>query len=123
MKLAPYTYSDCRVIRILDGDTVDLWINLGFSTFTKKRIRMFGIDAPETRTRDKEEKARGIKAKDRLIELLSQDQTSDEWSVDLESHEIGKFGRVIGTIWRGNANINQQMLLEGHATPYRGGKR
>lgn len=123
MKTAPYIYSACKVERIIDGDTVDLWINLGFSTFVKKRIRLHGIDTPETRTRDLEEKKRGLAAKERLIDLLGDGQTSKDWVCDLESHEIGKFGRVIGTLWRGDLNINRQLLVEGYAKAYDGGSR
>lgn len=118
MKSAPYCYADCVVERVVDGDTVDLRINLGFHTYVKKRIRLMGIDAPETRTRDMDEKRNGIAARERLVELLGQSQSSEDWLVDLESHEIGKFGRVIGTLWVGNLNVNRQMLVEGYAKEY-----
>ena len=114
---APYRYADCRVERIVDGDTVDLWINLGFSTFVKKRIRLYGVNAPECRTRDLDEKKRGLASKARITELL------DGGRCDLESHSIGKYGRVLGTIWVEFLNVNQCLVDEGHATEYYGGKR
>ena len=123
MKSAPYCYAACRVDRVVDGDTVDLWINLGFSTFVKKRVRLQGIDAPESRTRDLDEKKRGLAAKARLIEMLHADQTGETALCDLESHEIGKYGRVLGTLWIGDLNINRQMLVEGFAKEYHGGRR
>lgn len=123
MKTAPYRYADCRVDRVVDGDTVDLWINLGFATFVKKRIRLFGINAPESRTRDLEEKGRGLAAKARLKNLLHNEGDKNEWRCDLESHEIGKYGRVLGTLWIGHLNVNDLLITEGHATPYFGGKR
>ena len=118
MSKAPYRYKDCIVDRIIDGDTVDLRINLGFSIFVKKRIRFHGIDAWESRTRDLEEKAKGLLAKERLKELLVGGKC------DLESHELGKYGRVIGVLLVDGVDINQQLVEEGHAKGnYFGGKR
>ena len=114
---APYKYSDCRVERCVDGDTVDLWINLGFSTFVKKRVRLYGINTPESRTRDLEEKARGKAATAHIESLL------EAGRCDLDSHELGKYGRVLGTLWVDGVDINQQMIADGHATEYAGGKR
>tara|TARA_R100000152_G_C6772989_1_gene200138 strand:- start:1102 stop:1452 length:351 start_codon:yes stop_codon:yes gene_type:complete len=113
----PYRYAKCRVDRIVDGDTVDLWINLGFSTFVKKRIRMYGINTPESRTRDKAEKKLGLAAKAELERLL------DGGTCDLDSHELGKYGRVLGTIWVGGKNVNKAMLKTEGTTEYFGGKR
>jgi len=117
MSDAPYRYAACRVERVVDGDTVDLWINLGFSTFCKKRVRLMGMNAPESRTRDLEEKKRGLAAKARLVELLAGGKC------DLDSHELGKYGRVLGTIWVDGEDLNQRLVDEGHAVPYFGGKR
>lgn len=122
-KKAPYQYASCKVDRVLDGDTVDVWINLGFSTFVMKRVRLYGINAPESRTRDLEVKALGLAAKQRMIELLAMNQTGEEWFIDLESHELGKYGRVLGVIWNGDININERLVSEGHADVYWGGKR
>ncbi|MBT3708927.1 MAG: thermonuclease family protein [Gammaproteobacteria bacterium] len=113
----PYRYSACKVARIVDGDTCDLWINLGFDTFVKKRIRMWGIDTPESRTRDKDEKILGLAATERLIELLS------EGVCDLDSIELGKYGRVLGIIHVGDINVNAEMLKTEGTKEYYGGTR
>jgi len=117
MSDAPYRYAACRVERVVDGDTVDLWINLGFSTFCKKRVRLMGMNAPESRTRDLEEKKRGLAAKARLVELLAGGKC------DLDSHELGKYGRVLGIIYVGSKNINKEILKMEGVTEYYGGKR
>lgn len=113
----PYRYSACKVARIVDGDTCDLWINLGFDTFVKKRIRMWGIDTPESRTRDKDEKVLGLAATERLRELLS------EGVCDLDSIELGKYGRVLGIIHVGDINVNAEMLKTEGTKEYYGGTR
>ena len=111
-----YTYK-AKLDRVVDGDTVDANINLGFDITIHKRIRLTGIDTPESRTRDLEEKKRGLAAKNRLIELLGNGEFI------LESREVGKFGRVLGTIHVGKSNINDQLVKEGHAVEYWGGKK
>lgn len=113
----PYRYSACKVARIVDGDTCDLWINLGFDTFVKKRIRMWGIDTPESRTRDKDEKVLGLAATERLVELLS------GGVCDLDSIELGKYGRVLGIIHVGDINVNEEMLKTEGTKEYYGGTR
>ena len=80
--------------RVVDGDTIDAMIDLGFGVYTKKRIRLAEIDAPESRTKDKQEKILGLAAKDRLKAIL--DGADNKF--DLESREIGKFGRVLGKL-------------------------
>jgi micrococcal nuclease len=117
MKPAAYRYSKCRVDRCVDGDTVDLWINLGFSTFVKKRVRLMGINTPESRTRDLEEKKRGKAATAYMESLL------EGGYCDLDSHELGKYGRVLGTLWVDGKDLNQEMIDAGHAVAYFGGKR
>ena len=88
-----------KVNRVVDGDTVDGTIDLGFGIFTKKRIRLSGINAPETRTRDKEEKARGKEAKQRLRQLLLHGQKQAEGLVITTTlDKTGKYGRVLGDI-------------------------
>jgi len=108
---------NAKVIRVVDGDTVDALVDLGFSTFKKVRIRMMGINAPESRTRDMEEKAKGLAAKIRLEELL------EEENFILESHGVGKFGRCLGTLHVDDVNVNKTLVEEGHAWEYYGGKR
>ena len=111
-----YKYN-AKLDRVVDGDTVDALVDLGFDTWKKVRIRMMGMNAPESRTRDLEEKARGLAAKDRLIELLC------EGSFTLQSHGVGKYGRCLGTILVDDIDINKILIQEGHATEHFGGKR
>lgn len=117
-----YKYK-AKCVRVVDGDTIDAEMDLGFNITIKKRIRLAGINAPESRTRDLEEKKLGLAAKDRLVELL------DEGSLEIESKELGKYGRVLGvlTIYPNNlnlpCNVNDTLVKEGHAVKYDGGKR
>ena len=117
-----YTYK-AKLDRVVDGDTIDVNIDLGFDISVHKRVRLAGINAPESRTRDLEEKKKGLAAKARLIELL------DKGNLVVESKEIGKYGRVIGDlhIYSDNLdlpiNINKTLVEEGYAVEYDGGKR
>ncbi len=115
-----FTYS-ASIERIVDGDTVDVMVDLGFKMFTRQRVRLYGINTPESRTRDLEEKKRGKAATARLTELL--DGVSRQ--ICLESHEFGKYGRCLGTLYSpdGETNFNQTLVDEGHAVEYFGGKR
>ena len=115
-----YTYK-AKVTRVVDGDTVDALIDLGFDTHVKKRIRLYGMDAWESRTRDKEEKVKGLAAKARLKEILK--ETNNEFI--LVSHGVGKFGRCLGELFltMDSDSINNQLVSEGHAKKYDGGKR
>tara|TARA_R110002020_G_C16240847_1_gene769099 strand:- start:113 stop:457 length:345 start_codon:yes stop_codon:yes gene_type:complete len=108
-----YVYN-AKLLRVIDGDTVDALIDLGFDTWVKKRIRLYGIDTPETRTRDKEEKKKGLAAKARLKEILA--ACNDEFI--LSSHGLGKYGRCLGELFINSGNINQQLITEGHAKKY-----
>ena len=112
---------NAKVIRVVDGDTIDAMVDLGFTTFKKVRIRMHGINAPESRTRDLVEKEKGLAAKARLIEML--EESDNEFR--LISHGVGKFGRCLGEIYlSGHAtSLNKQLIWEGHGTEYYGGKR
>ena len=111
MKIYEYNAS---LLRVVDGDTVDALIDLGFSVWVKKRIRLYKIDAPETRTRDLEEKRHGFKTKERLIELLS----ANDGKFTLISHGVGKYGRCLGTIIINNVDINELLITEGLAKEY-----
>ena len=116
-----YTYK-AKLDRVVDGDTVDAHIDLGFDISVHKRIRLAGIDSPESRTRDLEEKARGLASKDRLIDLLK------EGKFTLESKEVGKYGRVLGVLLVDDANnnfinVNNTLVEEGYAVEYWGGKK
>lgn len=110
----PFEYN-CTVERIIDGDTVDVLIDLGFSLTIKQRIRLMGIDTPEVRTRDLKEKYFGVMAKERLKELLSGN------IVVVTKKEKGKYGRILGTFYNElNENINQMLVDERLAVEYFG---
>ena len=110
-------------VTVVDGDTIRCVLDLGFSILHKATIRLAGINCPETRTRNLAEKELGKKAKSRMKELVK--------GQDIELHcekEKGKFGRIIGTLWVYDSelvmrNLNRQMVREGHAREYTGGKR
>ena len=112
----------CKVVRIVDGDTVDVDIDLGFGVWMKKqRIRMYGIDTPESRTRDLEEKKYGLAAKAFLTGMLD-----DEAGIILKTYKDkeGKFGRILGELWRttnyADQSINEYMIEKHHAVRYMG---
>ena len=92
-----YQYK-AKLIRVVDGDTVDAMIDCGFSTFKKERIRLYGIDTPECRTRDKEEKARGLAAKARLEELIA--EGNNEFIIETSIDKKGKYGRLLGVLYK-----------------------
>jgi micrococcal nuclease len=108
--------------RVVDGDTVDATIDLGFDTWKKTRIRFYGINTPESRTRDLEEKKRGLAAKDRLIEILK----ANDNKFILQSHGVGKYGRCLGELFvesLGETSVQETLINEGHGVAYFGGKR
>ena len=98
-----HTYK-CTILRVVDGDTVDMLIDCGFSTFRKERGRLYGIDAPESRTRDKKEKIRGLAAKARLQELIK--NTKKKIIIKTELDKKGKYGRILGVLWDENKKKN-----------------
>ena len=107
-----YEYK-ATVHRIIDGDTVDVTIDLGFEMTTKQRIRLYGINTPETRTRDLEEKKRGKASKARLLELIN---TGDR-QIILQTLKRGKYGRILGKLLHPETRetYNRTLLKEGHA--------
>ena len=114
-----FEYS-AKVVRVVDGDTLDAEIDIGFDVFVKKRIRLYGIDTWESRTRDLEEKEKGLAAKARLIELLEDNGNK----FVLQSHELGKYGRVLGSIILDDDRDACDILMEeGHAYSYHGGNK
>jgi micrococcal nuclease len=113
-----YEYK-AQLIRVIDGDTLDCRIDLGFSVFVKKRVRLMGIDTWESRTRDLEEKKKGLAAKSRLIGLLQ----ADDGEFTLISYGVGKFGRVLGEIEVTAGNVCDILVEEGHAYAYFGGNK
>ena len=121
-----YNYK-AKLIRVIDGDTIDAMVDLGFNTWVKKRIRLAGINAYESRTRDKEEKKKGLAAKARLEQLLAED---DKFT--MISHGVGKYGRCLGELFVDVVDgkecltlesVNELLIKEGHAVEYHGGKR
>jgi micrococcal nuclease len=116
-----YTYN-ATVTKVVDGDTIDALVDLGFDTWKQTRIRLNGINSPESRTRDLEEKARGLAAKTRLKEILKENKNK----FILVSHGVGKYGRCLGEIFLAQEDtfsINKQLISEGHAVEYHGEKR
>ena len=111
-----------KLQRVVDGDTCDALIDLGFDTWVKKRIRFFGVDTWESRTRNLEEKKKGLAAKDYVKDLL---ENSDEGKFLLKSHGVGKYGRVLGELFvKGNdTSVNELLKENGHASEYYGGKK
>ena len=112
---------------MLDGDTIDVTIDLGFDLYKKERVRVAGVDTPEKRTRDLEEKALGIDAtnwlKEKLEGAISGD---DELAVRTELvGGMGKYGRLLGWLYIGDAelSLNEQMIAEGYAWAYDGGTK
>ncbi len=108
------------ITRVVDGDTVDVDVDLGFSTVLKKqRVRMMAIDTPESRTRDLEEKFYGKQSK-YFLEGLLKDQ-----KIQLVSHDKGKFGRILGELFIDGleTSVNQTMINNNHAVPYYGGNK
>ena len=100
--------------RVVDGDTIDCLIDLGFSIHIKQRVRLLDIDAPESRTSDPVEKVEGLKVKKWLKDRI-EGQTV---ILHTEYDSRGKFGRVLATIYHEGVNLNQLMLKEGLADPY-----
>ena len=117
----------CKLDRVVDGDTVDAMIDVGFDIWIKRRIRFKGMNAWESRTRNLEEKKLGLAAKDRLIELLTEVSSKPRF-FRIKSYGEGKYGRVLGELFimdnDGNVlNVNETLITEGHAHKYDGGKR
>ena len=115
-----YEYK-AKLDRVVDGDTVDAMIDLGMTVWIKKRIRFHGVDTWESRTRNKEEKKKGLLAKARTKELLSE----DSGNFVLRSMGLGMYGRVLGILQvEGHERtVNQTLIDEGHAYTYHGEKK
>ena len=116
-----------KLERVVDGDTIDALIDVGFDIWIKKRIRYSGIDTWESRTRNLEEKAKGLEAKARNKELLME-VSSKSGYFRLKSFGVGKYGRVLAEIFIEDAegkqyNINETLIAEGHGYVYEGGKK
>ena len=105
-----------KVKRVVDGDTLDCDIDLGFHITLSERVRLIGVDTPETRTRDLVEKNNGLKSK-RFVEEFA------TGSVFIEVHGFGKFGRPLVDLYKGDICLNERLVHLGLAAPYFGGKR
>ena len=129
--MEPFCYN-ATVVRIVDGDTIRLDIDLGFDIVLKNQsVRLYKVDTPECRTRDLEEKERGLAAKARLQEILEYNGNQ----CILKVSGLGKFGRALATVHVTSLspvstetgitdiNVNKQLIEEGHAVEYHGGKR
>ena len=116
---------DVKVVKVVDGDTVDVDINLGFGVWlSDERVRIMGIDTPESRTSDKVEKVFGLAAKDRLYQLMEKDAklitTENKKGEDMK----GKFGRILGDFLTADGRkVTDIMIEEGHCVAYFGGSK
>ena len=112
----------CKLDRVVDGDTCDALIDLGFDTYVKKRIRFYGVDTWESRTRNLEEKKKGLAAKAYVEDLL---KNSDNGKFSIISHGVGKYGRVLGEVFvKGHdTSVNKLLMENGHAYQYHGEKK
>ena len=122
-----YNFRVTQIDKVLDGDTIDVTIDLGFDLYKKERVRIAGVDTPEKRTRDLEEKALGIDAtnwlKDKLDGAIAGD---DELTIRTELvGGVGKYGRLLGWLYIGDSvlSLNEQMITEGYAWEYDGGTK
>ena len=122
-----YNFRVVSIDKVLDGDTIDVTIDLGFDLFKKERVRIAGVDTPEKRTRDKEEKALGIDATEWLkYQLNDVIKSDDELVIRTELvGGVGKYGRLLGWLYVGESNvsINEQMISQGYAWEYDGGTK
>jgi len=115
-----YEYKVKEVVKVVDGDTIDVVIDLGFDLSKKERVRLAGIDTPESRTRDLDEKKLGLEAK----EYLSKNLTNAK-QLMISTEKDGKYGRMLGTIHINDdiVSMNQQMIDKGYAWEYDGGTK
>ena len=113
-----FSYRVDKVTKVVDGDTIDVMLDLGFDIKYKSRVRLFGIDTPESRTRDKVEKVYGLKSKKFL-----QEQIKKAKKVSIKTYkgdETGKFGRILGDVFLDGKSVNSLMCQKGHAVEYYG---
>jgi len=115
-----YTYK-AKVTKVVDGDTIDCVIDLGFDIHVKKRVRFLGINAPESRTRNLDEKKVGLYVKHVVDTILSEADYEIILSTSLD--ETGKYGRVLGTIYLEEMDLNERLVEMKLASPYVGGQR
>ena len=122
-----YNFRVTEINRVVDGDTIDVTIDLGFDLYKKERVRVAGIDTPEKRTRDLEEKALGIDATNYLKKQLEDTIAGDdELTIRTElKGGMGKYGRLLGWLYVGvsDGSLNEIMITEGYAWAYDGGTK
>ena len=122
-----YNFRVISIDKVLDGDTIDVTIDLGFDLFKKERVRIAGVDTPEKRTRNLEEKALGLDATDWLKDKLEGAISGDDDLV-IRTELVGgtgKYGRLLGWCYIGDSTVslNEQMIEEGYAHAYDGGTK
>jgi micrococcal nuclease len=134
--MIPYTQEKCEYIyrvssleKVVDGDTIDVTLDLGFDVCTRQRVRLLGIDTPESRTSDKEEKKFGLLSKKKLKEWCLKAVASEKDDIEIELRcperdSRGKFGRILAEVWVFEdgvwTNVNKWLCDEGYAVPYTG---
>ena len=122
-----YNFRVVKINRVVDGDTIDVTIDLGFDLMKKERVRIAGVDTPEKRTRDLEEKALGIDATNWMKEKLEGAiKGDDELTIRTElKGGVGKYGRLLGWLYVGTSDLslNEEMITEGYAWEYDGGTK
>ena len=122
-----YNFRVVSIDKVLDGDTIDVTIDLGFDLFKKERVRIAGVDTPEKRTRDLEEKELGLHATDWMKKHLEDTIAGDE-ELTIRTELVGgmgKYGRLLGWLYVGEdtVSLNEQMITEGYAWEYDGGTK
>jgi len=122
-----YNFRVTEIVKVLDGDTIDVLIDLGFDLYKKERVRIAGVDTPEKRTRDLEEKELGIHATNWLKEKLESTLAGDD-QLFIRTELVGgtgKYGRLLGWCYIGDSelSLNEQMITEGYAWEYDGGTK
>tara|TARA_B100001094_G_scaffold237098_1_gene232284 strand:- start:12030 stop:12497 length:468 start_codon:yes stop_codon:yes gene_type:complete len=124
-----YIYKVSSLEKVVDGDTIDVTLDLGFDVCTRQRVRLLGIDTPESRTRDLEEKKFGLLSKKKLKEWCLKAVASEKDDIEIqlrcpEADSRGKFGRILAEVWVCEdgewTNVNEWMCREGYAVPYVG---
>ena len=123
-----YNFRVTEINRVLDGDTIDVTIDLGFDLYKKERVRIAGVDTPEKRTRDLEEKALGIDATNWLKKKLEDTIAGDGDELTIRTELVGgtgKYGRLLGWLYinEDTISLNEQMITEGYAWAYDGGTK
>ena len=122
-----YNFRVTKINRVVDGDTIDVTIDLGFDLYKKERVRVAGVDTPEKRTKNLEEKALGLDATGWLKAKLEETIKGDEELIirtELKGG-VGKYGRLLGWLYVGESDVslNEQMITEGYAHAYDGGTK